>query len=218
MQLLFITFAFASIPTLCAIFYLYIKSRELIGVVGLGAFAWLVALTRGPILQLAYFLAGTPPIPPPWFIGLSAILAGVFEEGFRYLFLKSTVEGRTWYDGVAFGLGAALLEIILVYYIPLIKLLIFERRSLTLLEILPGVLERNFVACVHVGSALLVMHSLKHRWMLSIAIVYHFLLDFIAPYESYYSSLTVWQVEFIIGIFALIGLIITYAEKQILAK
>ncbi|MCD6485277.1 MAG: YhfC family intramembrane metalloprotease [Candidatus Odinarchaeota archaeon] len=91
--------------------------------------------------------------------------------------------------------------------------------SLILSEILLGVLERNFVACVHVGSALLVMHSLRKRWILGIAVLYHSLLDFIVPFASYYSSsLTVWQVESIVAIFALIGLIITHIGKLTLMR
>lgn len=118
MQILPAVFAVALIPNLCAIFYLYVKSKKLLAIVGLGALAWLVALIRSPILHFTYLFAGSPSIPPLWFIGLGAILAGVFEEGFRYIFLKSSVEGRTWYNGVAFGLGAGLLEIILIYCIP----------------------------------------------------------------------------------------------------
>ena len=183
-----------------------------------GALAWLVALIRSPILHFTYLFAGSPSIPPLWFIGLGAILAGVFEEGFRYIFLKSSVEGRTWYNGVAFGLGAGLLEIILIYCIPMIKTVVFGQESLTLLETLPGSVERNFAVCAHIGCALLVMHSLKNRWMLGMAVLYHSLLDFIAPTLRYYSPLTVWQVEFIVAIFAVMGLIIAYLEKRVLSK
>lgn len=90
--------------------------------------------------------------------------------------------------------------------------------SLTLSEILLDVLERNFVACVHVGSALLDMHSLRKRWILGIAVLYHSLLDFIVLFASYYSSLTVWQVESIVAIFAFIGLIITHIGKLTLMR
>jgi len=184
MQILPAVFAVALIPTLCAILYLYVKSKKLLAIVGLGALAWLVALIRSPILHFTYLFAGSPSIPPLWFIGL----------------------------------GAGLLEIILIYCIPMIKTVVFGQESLTLLETLPGSVERNFAVCAHIGCALLVMHSLKNRWMLGMAVLYHSLLDFIAPTLRYYSPLTVWQVEFIVAIFAVMGLIIAYLEKRVLSK
>ena len=216
MQFLPILFAIALTPTVCIIIYLYIRSKELLPIAGLGALAWLIALVRSPILQVTYIFAGSPSTPPIWFIGLSAVLAGVFEEGFRYIFLKTSVEARTWHAGVAFGLGAGLLEIILIYCIPIIRTVILTAESPVFLEALAGAVERNFAVCVHVGSTLLVMHSLRNRWMLGVAILYHSLLDFTAPYAGYYTPLTIWQVEFIIAIFALVGLTITYLEKQVL--
>lgn len=217
-SLLLALFAIALIPTASAIIYLRIINKKLLAVVGLGAFAWLVALIRSAILQPTYFFIGSPKPPPIWFIGFSAILAGIFEEGFRYKFLKSFVEERTWVNGVAFGLGAALLEILLIYCIPIIKMAIVGPGSQNFSEMLAGAVERNLVVCIHVGSALLVMHSLRNRWILGIAISFHSIVDFVAPTLGYYSSLTVWQVESIVAIFAGVALVIVYLEKIFLSK
>lgn len=218
MQILLTLFAIALIPTLSAIAYLRIKNKVLLATVGFGALAWLIALIRSPILQATYWYVGQPSIPPVWFIGFSAILAGVFEESFRYLFMKRCVKGRGWYDGLAFGLGVGLLEIILIYCIPILMTMILAPNSITSLEALAGAVERNFAVCIHVSCALLIMHSLRNRWMLGAAILYHFLVDFVAVVAAYYSTLTLWQVESIVSIFALISLVIVYLEKQILSR
>ncbi len=85
-------------------------------------------------------------------------------------------------------------------------------------EMLAGAVERNLVVCIHVGSALLVMHSLRNRWILGIAISFHSIVDFIAPTLGYYSSLTVWQVEYVVAIFAVVSLVIVYLERIFLSK
>ena len=163
-------------------YYLCKKNRALSTIIGLGAFSWLVALIRSAILKPIYLLIGSLQPPPIWFIGLSATLAGVFEEGFRYKFLKSFVEERTWFNGIAFGLGAALLEILLIYCIPIIKMAIVGSGSQNFSEMLAGAVERNLVVCIHVGSALLVMHSLRNRWILGIAVSFPFHRGFYCAY------------------------------------
>lgn len=218
MQILFTLFAIALIPTICTIIYLRVKNKVLLAIVGFGALAWLIALIRSPILQVTYFFAGSPSTPPMWFIGFSAILAGVFEESFRYIFLSFCVKDRTWHNGVAFGLGAGLLEIILFYCIGVLIVASSKGLPSSLLDALPGAVARNFAVCIHIGCALLVMHSLRRRWVLGAAIVYHSLVDFIVPLAGCHYPLTVWQVESILGMFALIGLSITYIEKQVLIK
>lgn len=205
-------------PTVCTVIYLRTRDRELLTIVGLGALVWLVALIRSAILQPTYFLIGSPQLPPIWFIGFSATLAGIFEERFRYKFLKSFVEERTWFNGVAFGLGAALVEILLIYCIPIIKMAIVGTETQNFSEMPAGAVERNLAVCIHVGSALLVMHSLRNRWILGIAISFHTIVDFVAPTLGYYSSLTVWQVESIVAIFAAVALVIMCVEKIFLSK
>jgi len=217
-SVLLLLFTVALAPTACAVIYLCKKNRALSTIIGLGAFSWLVALIRSAILKPIYLLIGSLQPPPIWFIGLSATLAGVFEEGFRYKFLKSFVEERTWFNGIAFGLGAALLEILLIYCIPIIKMAIVGSGSQNFSEMLAGAVERNLVVCIHVGSALLVMHSLRNRWILGIAVSFHSIVDFIAPTLGYYSSLTIWQVESIVAIFAVVALVITCIERVFLSK
>ena len=208
----------ALMPALCAILYLHRRRKKLLAVAGLGAFAWLVALIRSVILQPTYLFIGSPQIPPMWFIGFSAILAGIFEEGFRYKFMKSFVEERTWLNGVAFGLGAVLLEILLIYWIPVITTAIMHPDSMNFADIFAGAVERNLVVCIQVGSALLVMHSLRKPWILGVAISFHATVDFVAPTLGFYSSLTIWQVEYIVATFAGIALVIVYLEKIFLTE
>ncbi len=217
-SVLLFLFAIALVPTASVVIYLRIRNKKLLAIVGLGAFAWLVALIRSAILQPTYLFIGSPQPPPIWFIGFSAVLAGIFEEGFRYKFLKSFVEERTWLNGVAFGLGAAFLEILLIYCIPIIKILIMAQESLNFLDMLPGAVERNLAVLIHVGCALLVMHSLRNRWILGIAVFFHSIVDFVVPTIGYYSSLTTWQVESIVAIFAGVALVIVYLEKIFLSK
>jgi len=215
---LLILFAIALIPISCAIAYLRIRNKALLVSAGIGALAWLVALIRSAILQPTYFPIGSPQPPPIWFIGVSAILAGIFEESFRYLFMEDMAPKRDWYNGVIFGLGAAFLEAILIYCIPVFQMSRQTGEALPLLEALPGPVERNLAACIHVGCSLLVMHSLRNRWILGIAISFHSIVDFVAPTLGYYPSLTVWEVESIVAIFAGVALVIAYLEKISLNK
>ncbi|MGC9337860.1 MAG: YhfC family glutamic-type intramembrane protease [Candidatus Cloacimonadia bacterium] len=219
MKMLLILFAIALIPISCAIAYLRIKNKALLISAGIGALAWLIALMRSVILQPTYFLIGSPKLPPIWFIGVSAILAGIFEKCFRYLFMKHMVSKRDWYNGVIFGLGAAFLEAILIYCIPVFLMRLQMGEGLPFLfEALPGPVERNLAACIHVGCSLLVLHSLRTRWMLGIAISFHSIVDFVTPTMVSHSSLTVWQVESVLAIFAGVALVITYLEKTPLSK
>ena len=218
LQILIVLFAIALVPGSLVLYYLHTKNRGILSIAGSGAVAWLVASVRSPVLHFVSLLAGKPSTPPVWFIGFSAVLAGVFEEGVRYLFLKFSVEDRSWEAGVAFGLGAGLIEMILIYCIPLFRITVFGRVPPAFAQALPGAIERNLAVLVHIGAALLVMHSLRVRWMLGVAVFYHSLLDFTAPVLGYHSSFTVWQVESVIALFAAIGLIVALVEKHVLRQ
>ncbi len=61
---------------------------------------------------------------------------------------------RTWLNGVAFGLGSAFLEIVLVYSISVIRIAITVPQMGSLLDMLADPVERNMVVLIHIASTL----------------------------------------------------------------
>lgn len=136
------------------------------------------------------------------FLGLTA---GLFEEGGRYLAFKFVLKKeRKWKDGIAFGLGHAGIESVLLVGIAYISNIVisflinsgtFSTESVQGLDILKntlintesymfilGGIERLFVLSIHIGLTLIVLYGIRKgkKIYLLLAILLHTGIDMIA--------------------------------------
>lgn len=170
------------------------------------------------------------------FGGLSA---GVFEEGARYLVLRSWArQARSWQSGILFGAGHGGAEAILLggmalraYFVMLVY------RDVDLATVVPaaqldaarqqveaywsipwydsllGALERVFAICCQIAMAMLVMQAFLRRntlW-LGLAILYHAVIDGTAV--TLMRTLGVYWTEIAVGVLALFSLWVIFALR-----
>ncbi len=174
------------------------------------------------------------------FLGLSA---GLFEEGARYLVLRFWLkDARSWRGGVLFGAGHGGTEAILVGLLAtyaaiqivalsnatpeqLAQLVGADKVALAQSQLaaalsvpwyatLLGALERFFTLPCQIAMAVMVMQAFTHKkfaWLLA-AIGYHALLDGLVVFLQ--PSLSVYQLEGVIGIFAVVSVGIIFLLRQ----
>jgi uncharacterized membrane protein YhfC len=174
------------------------------------------------------------------FLGLSA---GLFEEGARYLVLRFWLkEARSWRNGILFGAGHGGTEAILVGLLALyaaIQIITLSNATPEQLAqlvgadnvalaqsqlaaalsapwnaTLLGALERFFTIPSQIAMAVMVMQAFtrkKFAWLLA-AIGYHTLLDGLVVFLQ--SSLTVYQLEGVVGVFAVVSVAIIFLLRR----
>jgi uncharacterized membrane protein YhfC len=204
----------------------------------LGGIFWLVALlARTPILLLIEFWGLT--ISPEFLaiyivivIFLSSLMAGLFEEGIKFGFLKKFPRFiQTVKHALCFGLGWGLSEAILLYVLTVLTVgFLYE----WLIIILPGYLapepvlifgwilgafERNIAIVFHVSATILVALAVWHRRLLFafLAILAHFLFNYIPImllryilYPLLDTFIAAILVECLFTIFAIIFIVLAY--------
>ena len=111
----------------------------------------------------------------------ASAMAGIFEEGIRYFILKRRPKLMANTSSIlSFGLGWGIGEAIIIY-VPAIASLPFLSPSVpTLLEILPGALERNLAIMTHLALTLIVIRGIsKGKIYLVLAMALHFLVNLV---------------------------------------
>jgi uncharacterized membrane protein YhfC len=164
----------------------------------LGGVFWLLALlARTPILVALEFWGLT--ITPAFYvvyvtimIFLGAFMAGLFEEGIKYGFLKKVPRFiDTVKHALSFGLGWGLCEALLLYVLTvllygflydwLITIITLPPEPVLILNFIAGAVERNIAILFHVSATIIVALAVWHHRSLFawLAILAHFLFDFI---------------------------------------
>ncbi|RLI05165.1 hypothetical protein DRO26_02995 [Candidatus Bathyarchaeota archaeon] len=195
------------------ILFLYLAGTETLtwASFGMGALGWLFALllrvvplqipvTYGMVLatSLAYF-------------GYSSILAGIFEEGIRYLLMKKIGFIRlTLKHILSFGLGWGFGEAVVVYVVNIISAVYFLGYKLTFMDMLPGAVERNLAIMFHTALTLLVLKALASKKFLWVAMTIHATVDFVSLTVFRLLGFPVWYVEGIIFVMTLATVIYAY--------
>lgn len=145
-------------------------------------------------------------------IGLYAsAMAGLFEEGIRFYFLKRNEGLRANRASLmSFALGWGIGEAIIIY-VPAIAALPLVSESLpTLLEILPGALERNMAIVAHISLSFIVLRSLAGgKMFLGAAMLVHFGLNAAALSVLVYTN-NVWLTELTLAIAVGIALVLAH--------
>jgi len=178
-----------------------------------GGIIWLLALiSRTPLLlfqsifpsNLVYF-------------AYAAILAGLFEEFFRYFFMKKWQKFRKSRVHVfSMGLGWGFFEALLIYVLSIISIAILLDLGASIPELpsyaspfeffvsgLAGAFERWVATLLHVSLTFIVFQALKRKIYLYLAITIHTIVDFMALI-IYHTTQNIVLTEFAITIFALI--------------
>jgi len=162
----------------------------------IGGGGWLVAY----LLRLPILMALTKLVPLAQAI-MASILAGIFEEGLRYLLMRVRMKPNYSPERAsALGLGWGLTEALLIYCVnvPLAATVM----GYGWLQLMPGAIERNIAITFHVAASCIIAVSLaKMRWLyLFIAMGLHSVAD-MAGLAIVAVSENPWVIE---GVLALI--------------
>ncbi|MFX1509174.1 MAG: YhfC family glutamic-type intramembrane protease [Promethearchaeota archaeon] len=202
----------------------------------IGGLFWFIALlARTPILLVLDLWGLT--ITPPFYaiyialmIFLGAFLAGLFEEGIKYGFVRKYPSFiKTVKHALSFGLGWGICEALLLYVLTvltygflyefLITIIPLPPESYLVLNFILGAFERNIAIIFHVSATILVALAVWHsRFIFAfLAILVHFLFDYIPLMILQYVLYPVMDpiiagilTECLFAIFAIIFLVLAY--------
>jgi len=178
----------------------------------LGGTIWLLALiARTPLLLLHLFFPSDI-----IYFAYASILAGVFEESFRYFSMKKWEKFRESKAHIlSMGLGWGFLEALIIYVSSIILIAVFLDLGAPISELpsytspfdffvsrLAGAFERWVATLLHVSLTFLVFQALKRRTYLYLAITIHTAVDFVAVTTSYLTQ-NIVLTELVITVFAL---------------
>ncbi|MGC8937043.1 MAG: YhfC family glutamic-type intramembrane protease [Candidatus Methanomethylicaceae archaeon] len=169
-----------------------------------GSVGWILALTLR-IIPLNLFQLYVRDIAIV--IIYSAILAGLFEEGVRFWFVKRT-KTSDLKTGLTFGLGWGIAEALVLFFPSL--LLAQLPLAASFLDLLPGIVERYVAVLAHISLTFIIMKGLVYREYILVAVSAHVVLDLVAGFTYYVMRLSVWQVEGLVAAYVI--LLATYAQ------
>ncbi|MGQ4834234.1 MAG: YhfC family glutamic-type intramembrane protease [Candidatus Asgardarchaeia archaeon] len=175
----------------------------------IGGVGWLVALfLRLPLLQVSVLFIQNLLIRG----AIAAILAGIFEEGTRYIFLlKSKITTEKLGTIISFGVGWGLFEVWILHSLNMISLAVLISVGYIPPNVPPpdelliigmtGVVERWIAVSIHIIFTLIIINAVlsNKRLFVIIAIVFHALVDFIAVVFLVF-NIDVWNFELLIFI------------------
>jgi uncharacterized membrane protein YhfC len=200
-----------------------------------GLFWFLALLARTPILLVFEFWGLT--IPPTFYavyvlilIFLGALLAGLFEEGIKFVFVKKYPSYiKTVKHALCFGLGWGICEALLLYVLTVLTYGFLYEWLITIITLPPesylyysftlGAFERNIAIVFHVSATILVALAVWHSRILFalLAILAHFLFDFIPIMMMQYVFYPLLDqftagilTETVFAIFAIVFLVLAY--------
>lgn len=154
--LLIVLILLATLPGLIALMLIAKKMFKLWLDACLGGGGWLLALVlRLPILQFSAKI-----LNPTHLSLLAAVMAGIFEEPFRYLILKYRFFSKEnlCKTALSVGLGWSLTEAFLIYALQVPLSYTITGYDWTVY--LPGAFERNIAIILHVALAFIIAYSL----------------------------------------------------------
>lgn len=163
---------------------------------------WVQGTTEFSIWTISY---------PVLLMILIALSAGIFEEGFRFIFKKFLIRPResVFLQPILFGLGHGLMEV-LVFFIPNISQMIIME------TLLIATVERVIAIISHVLFTFIVWNGFQRNKKVSylfLAILAHGLLNTVALI-ALSLGLNIWIVEGILALFALVGIVYIIHSKK----
>jgi uncharacterized membrane protein YhfC len=163
-------------------------------------------------------------------IFLGALLAGLFEEGIKFVFVRKYPSYiKTVKHALCFGLGWGICEALLLYVLTVLTYGFLYEWLITIVTLPPesylyysftlGAFERNIAIVFHVSATILVALAVWHsRFLFALlAILAHFLFDFIPIMLMQYVLYPLLDqftagilTESVFAIFAIIFLVLAY--------
>ncbi|MCS7128824.1 MAG: YhfC family intramembrane metalloprotease [Sulfolobales archaeon] len=158
----------------------------------LGGSGWFLALIlRIPILMAV-------PLPEVIYGYFASLMAGLFEETTRFLFLRiELVRSASIRRSIALGLGWGFIEALLIYAIP-VSLAVYQY---SWIDLLPGALERNSAILIHLSLTLLLSRNPWSFKLLTASIIIHSAAN-ITAITALYLLRNAWLVELVIAAFS----------------
>ncbi len=144
-------------------------------------------------------------------MALIALSAGIFEEGFRFIFKQFLVRPKesTFLQPILFGLGHGFMEVLWLFIPNMSQMIIMGTLSI-------ATVERIIAIIAHIFFTIIIWNGFqkgKKLQYLILAIFAHGLLDFIAII-AVSSGLNVWMMEGIFALFDIVGIIyIVHSRK-----
>lgn len=196
----------ALLPGLLVLTYV-VKSKDVkLLLLLLGGGGWLIALLiRAPLL---YVLSNT--LEKTTYIVVASYSAGLFEESLRYVVLKTPLSRGSVEDAVALGLSWGLTEALFIYVLPIT---IYSPVGYSLLELLPGALERNIALLGHVVFSLIVLKALSNTIYLLVSMLAHGSLNVVGVVALDLTT-NVWLTEAFLALSVLAMLIIVLHKSS----
>lgn len=170
-------------PGLAFFVYYSRKNKNLWKSFFIGGLGWFISYIAGNIPKMAPISAlGKGVIETTGYILYASIVTGVLEEGLRYLIVKKAnnyIKPDKEHI-LSMGMGWGLMEAVVIYAGAVFTNIIMINYPVTLLELLPGAIERNSAVLLHLGYSYMILKSLKSKKYLFLAIAGHALVDFFA--------------------------------------
>ncbi|MFX0168256.1 MAG: YhfC family glutamic-type intramembrane protease [Candidatus Hodarchaeota archaeon] len=232
----------ALLPGIVLLVYIARKNQTMWFGALLGGIFWLAALLARTPIQLVVELSGLliPPETALLYLALvlfiASLMAGLFEEGFRFLFLRWQPKFiETTKHALSFGLGWGLGEAIIIYVLDVLTIVFFypllidlglslPPEPILILNIMLGALERNLAIIFHVTATVFVALAVWHRKPLfvGLAITAHFLFNFV-PISLYRFVFLLFLETFtaviaIYGLFTIFALLYVYLADYLLQR
>lgn len=163
---------------------------------------WLQTTTSFSIFQISY---------PIIFMILLSFSAGIFEEGFRFIFKKFLLRPKDpiFLQPIIFGLGHGLMEVFIIF-IPNMGQMI----SMGTMPI--AIIERLIAIIAHISLSVIIWNGFikdKKSIYLGLAILAHGLFNTVGII-TLSMGLNIWLVEGILGVFAFMGMAYTIYSKS----
>lgn len=214
----------ALIPWLIYFVYYSKLEGDLVKIFVIGGVGWVIAFfARLPILSVSSFY-----IEPIYYAVLASILAGVFEEACRFIFIKKyAYENATNGKICGFGVGWGLFEVVMIHTLSMTALLMVIMMGIEIPDVeipppdtlliqgLAGSYERLIVVPLHIGLTLLVFKAMENKTYLFFAIFYHALVNLSAVLSYTLLSFNMWLVEALITILVIILYVLIYLKLGI---
>lgn len=166
--------------------------------------AWVIALLGGSgwflalILRIPVLMAVR--LPATIYGYFSSLMAGLFEEIVRLLFLRIDLVRSCLVRGsIALGLGWGLVEALFVYAIP--AYLAAAVGQYSWIDLIPGALERNSATLIHLSLTLFLTRNPWSFKLLAYSITIHTVANSVAI-TALSLLRNVWLVELVIAVFS----------------
>ena len=163
---------------------------------------WLQGTTEFSIWSISY---------PVLLMILIAFSAGIFEEGFRFIFKQFLVRPKesVFLQPLLFGLGHGLMEVLVLFIPNFTQMLIMGTLFIATVERVIAVISHIFFTFIIWNG----FQKNKKVLHLFLAILAHGLLNTVALI-ALFLGLNIWMVEGILALFAFIGIVyIIYSKK-----